>query len=151
MLYRSELVTCRVFGRLGHSARHSGVAESSVREVIETLLTRDDEGALGVSVELMDQYYCRDEAPGPLPRDLAYRVIEAGITEREDRDGMREYYWHRIATQYRKQYPESDMELLAVMVKHFDRMSRIRSHNDASRVADDIVRKHPKESWRLRR
>jgi hypothetical protein len=97
----------------------------------------------------MDQYYCNDKAQVSLPKDLAYRLLEAGITEREDRDGMREYYWHRIANQYRKQYPERDMELLAVMLKHFDQMSRIRRHNDASQVADEIVRKHPKDAWKL--
>jgi hypothetical protein len=148
-LYKSEVVTCRAFSRLGYSARQSEVKDFLVQEVIEALLARDDEGAIGVSIELMDQYYCNDKAQVSLPKDLAYRLLEAGITEREDRDGMREYYWHRIANQYRKQYPERDMELLAVMLKHFDQMSRIRRHNDASQVADEIVRKHPKDAWKL--
>ncbi|MDH4187922.1 MAG: hypothetical protein OEV08_13090, partial [Nitrospira sp.] len=147
--YRSELITCRVFSHLGYSARKAGVEAPLMSEVIEALLTRDDKGALGVAVELMNQYYCGDEAPAPLPRALTYRVIEAGISEKEDRDGMREYYWHQIANRYRKQYPDHDMELFAVMLKHFDRLSRIRSNNHASQVADDIVRKHPKDAWKL--
>lgn len=148
-LYQAEHTTCRVFSRLGYSARQTGIEETLVQEVINALLERDDEGAIGIYVELVDQYYCRDEAPAPLPRELSFRVIEASITGKPDRGGMREHYWRRIANQYRKQYPERDMDLLAVLLKNLDRLSRARSHNDASQVADDIVRKHPKESWKL--
>lgn len=148
-LYRKESMTGRVFSRIGFSARQCSIPEALVEKVIQALLDRNDTEAQSMCVELVDDYYCRDASERPLPKDLTYNVIKAQITSKSDRDGMRDFHWHRIANRYRKQYPEKDLDLLYLLLEHFDSLSRLGAHNNASQVADDIVRKSPKDSWKL--
>jgi len=149
-LYRKESVTGQVFSRLGFSARKSAVPEALVEEVIQALLDRNDQEALSICVELVDDYYCREAADGTsLPRDLSYSVIKTSVASKSDRHTMGDFHWHRVTNRYRKQYPERDLDLLSALLESFDSLSRLRGHNDASQVADEIVRASPKESWKL--
>ena len=146
-LYRDGSIAGRVFSQFGFSDRRGDVPKSLVDEVITALLDRHDQEALSICLELVDGYYCREPSGGALPKDLIYRVLTTVQKSMLDRDGMRDYYWHRVGKRFRAQYPEKDLELLSALIKSVNRMSRLGGQNEVSNIADDIVQANPKEAW----
>jgi hypothetical protein len=148
-LFRKGAIDSRVFSRLGSSAPESDIPEDLVAEVIETLLERKEKQSLAICIEVLDEYYCRKTSHASLPEGLAFKAIQAISETISDRGGMRGFHWHRVASQFRKLYPQRNMDLLSILLDNVNSLSRLRSNNDASLVADSIVRDRPKDAWKL--
>lgn len=144
-LYQDRAVTASAFSRLGFLAADNGIADTLIEEVVSALTERKDSDAAEVAIEIVDYYYCRRELTLPVP--LIGDLITAAVELKPARGGMRDFYLQRILKRYRAQCPGEDLRLLEALLSNFRNVSRLRSQYDLSLVADDIVRKMPKEAW----
>ncbi len=146
-LYQAREVEARAFSRIGVLAGLNGIPQSLVDETVAALTERNVDEAIEVCVELVDQYYCRNELP--LPNPQIRNLIRAALALKRSRNAMRDFYLHRIVKRYRVQHPGEDLELLSALLSNFDSLSRLRGPYDLSLIADDIVRSKSAEAWAI--
>jgi hypothetical protein len=146
-LYRERSLTPRAFSRVGIYSRQNEIPKALIDQIIEALTEQSEPDAIDVCIELVDQYYCRDELPLPNPK--IRNLITAAVALEPSRNGMRNFYLHRIVKRYRGQYPDEDLLLLRALLNNFNSLSSLRGPYDLSLIADDIVRNKPKEAWAI--
>jgi len=60
---------------------------------------------------------------------------------------MSDYYWAGVAQRFLEEHPHRALEVLSSILKREGRFSPIGSSQSISKVADEIVKEHPRESW----
>lgn len=151
-LYTAKTVSSRAFARLWLGARQDGVPQELVEEIIEALLDGSDPESLAVAVELVHDYFVykrKEGEPKHLPENLAFRLITSAAMLQKEVDSMSGHRWHEIAERFRKQYPKRDIELFSAIIGNVHNLSRIRSMSYPSQIADEIVKDHPHETWKI--
>ncbi len=151
-LYAERSISSRAFGRMWLSAREDGISQGLVDEIVQALLDRASGNSLAVCVELVQDYFVhksKGEKAKPLPEDLTFKLLTSAALLEKDLESMSGYHWHEIAKQFRTQYPERDLELFSVILGSTHNLSRLRSMSYPSRIIDEIVKDHPRETWKL--
>lgn len=146
-LYQARAIGASVFARIGYGDESTKIGYDALALVFEALMTRADVEALNVCADLASNYFCRVRKQDPLPTEFAYRIICSTIPTRDDQEGMRGHRWSKLARKFRSQHPERDPVLLETLLEELDGMSRIRSNDGPSAVADEIVKSNPQAAW----
>ena len=122
------------------------ISEHLFQEIIATLLRHPDDTSVKVYTQLMfnncfAKGFCDD-----VPEAMVFEVL---AMLRETDDLMSMYHWSEIAKGFIRKYPTRSVDLLNEILRN---MKRISHHGDTrfvAEIADEIVRDHPSEAWKV--
>ena len=122
------------------------ISEHLFQEIIATLLRHPDDTSVKVCTQLMfnncfAKGFCDD-----VPEAMVFEVL---TMLRETDDLMSMYHWSEIAKGFIRKYPTRSVDLLNEVLRN---MKRISHHGDTrfiAEIADEIVRDHPSEAWKV--
>ncbi|MYB34224.1 MAG: hypothetical protein F4X92_03700, partial [Gammaproteobacteria bacterium] len=122
------------------------ISEHLFREIIAALLQHPDQTSVNISRRLMYDYYFAKEISEDFPEELVFEVLTM-LSETDDLMSM--HYWHEIAKGFIKKYPTRSMDFLNEIFRNARRISRYGATGYLAEIADEIVIKHPLESWEI--
>ncbi len=148
-LYMEKKLSSNAFGRFSLRLASQKISEQTFRSMIETLLSRIDEGAAEAVVLLVYEYYFDNKKAKPLPQDLVYRVLTCKVHENQKHDTMFGYYWYQVGEEYIAQYPSDVLKLLESLLSNFSNWDLNQGREDIEKLASKIVEDKPYESWQI--
>ena len=116
------------------------------QEIITTLLEHPDQATFNVCTWLIYNYYFGQGSSADFPEELVFEILTM-LSETDDIMPM--YYWNEIAKGFIKKYPTRSMDLLNRMLRDMKFISRYGAAGYIAEIADEIVIKHPLESWKI--
>lgn len=141
-LFQDGHVPATVFSRITWQASADGISEELVKEVLSALLDSSTDEALQVAIELTDHYFFAKKQPKSCDEVLLLRLITSKTFFHSNKNNMASYHWCSVVKGFRERFPARDLEVLSVILSHLED-----SHSDPCRIANEIARDHPIESW----
>ena len=125
-----------------------GISDSLFQQVINTLLALADDASIKVCSEAVHSYYFGEATTGDFPEYLIFTILSK-VPSNNRRDQMHGYYWEKIAKEFLKEHLHRKMELFNIILRDAGRISRYGNTRYVAELADDIVKDHPNESWKI--
>ncbi|GGC25336.1 ATP-binding protein [Pseudoduganella buxea] len=127
---------------LGRDPIPALLGQDGIRRAIQAVL---DKNAIGyrTAMQMAEWTLCKTDDPLDLP--VAIAVLAAGADH--DADVMSDHYWGLVAKRLLKLAPEYKIELFRLLVQGTKSFGAISSGGKISRIAFDICKEHPVETW----
>jgi hypothetical protein len=148
-LFEEGLVHSVVFSRLSWQAKEDNVPLKFMEKVLSVLMDLPDNEALPIAIELTENYFFNREQPKSCDETLLFRLLSQAQFFDRKLQNMTGYHWNLVARGFRDRFPSHDIELFSVIMSHLKTMSSIRSSDNPLKVADDIAKEHPVETWAI--
>lgn len=147
-MFRSKAADASVFNGLGWEAPKARFSPEVVEEVLEALVSDNDEQSLRVAIELADYYFFEKENPRSCGEQVLFQLITAPYFFRRDNNDHYHYAWHRVALGFRDRFQHRDIEILKIILSSGNDLG-IRHSNYPAQIADAIARAHPDDAWAI--
>ena len=118
-------------------------------KVLSTLMDKPGKNSVHISMEHLYSYYVRRGMDVRLPEHIAFALLSSVSGSESAYDSMSDYYWAGVAHRFLQENPNRALELLSSILKREGRFSPIGSSQGLSKIADEIVKEYPKESWNV--
>lgn len=148
-LYVEEKLSSDAFNRFSLRLASQKIPEHTFKSMIETLLSRIDNGAAQAVVFLVYEYYFDNKKAEPFPQDLVFRVLTCRVHEDQKHDTMYGYYWYQVGEEYIAQYPGDSLKLLEALLSNFSNWDLNQGRDDIEKLASKIVEDIPDQSWQI--
>ncbi|MEW8059143.1 MAG: helix-turn-helix transcriptional regulator [Candidatus Thiodiazotropha endolucinida] len=148
-LYVEEKLSSNAFNRFSLRLASQKIPEHTFKSMIETLLSRIDDGAAQAVVFLVYEYYFDNKKAEPFPQDLVFRVLTCQVQEDQKHDTMYGYYWYQVGEEYITQYPGDSLKLLEALLSNFSNWDLNEGRDDIEKLASKIVEDIPDQSWQI--
>ncbi len=120
------------------------ISEHLFQEIITTLLRRPDETSVNVCTRLVYDYYFDERGSEDFPESLVFDVLTRLTLTGTDGPGV----MSEIERGFLQKYPNRKMDLFKEITRNMRRNSRY-VNTDIANVADNIVKDHPRETWKI--
>ncbi len=122
-----------------------GISDNLFQQVIYTLLALGDDTSIKICTEAIHSYYFGETATGEIPEELIFDILSK-VPSSNRRDQMHGYYWEKIAKEFLKEHLHRKLELFNIILRDAGRISR---YGNMAELADEIVKDHPDDSWKI--
>ena len=131
---------------LGRDPIPALLGQDRIRRAIQAVLDKDaDKNASGyrTAMQMAEWTLCKTDDPLDLP--VAIAVLAAGADH--DTDVMSDHYWGLVAKRLLKLAPDYKIKLFRLLIQGTKSFGAISSGGKISRIAFDICKEHPTETW----
>lgn len=118
------------------------------QQFIKALLRHADDTSFNVCIQHVHNYYFRENSTGDFPEDLVFKVL-SNVPSDNNRDQMYSYYWDITAKGFLEKYPDRKLDLFNKIIRDMGRISRLRNSSEIANLANDIVKEHPHDTWKI--
>ena len=147
VLFKDGRLEARAF-TLAFRPSKADLSDNLFQQVIAALLNNADDASIGICTQLVYDYYFYKNSSGGFPEDLVYKLLIT-IPAENDRDSEREFYWNEIVNGFLKKHPRRDVDLFNEIMRSNRTISRYDNTKYIANVADNIVKNHPHETWKI--
>ena len=148
-----ELLALLKSGQLAPAAftskRLTDLSENLFQQIIIALLDHVEDTSSNIfCVQHVYNYYFGKDSIGDFPEDLIFKVL-ISIPSEFHQNSMYGFYWGKIAQGFIGKYPHRKMDLFKEITSDTKRLSRYCYSGDIGKLANDIVKDHPQETWKI--
>ena len=123
------------------------ISDHLFQEMITTLLRSPDETSVNVCTQLVYDYYFDEGGAKDFPESLVFDVLTRLTLTEADNLMVMSKIMSKIAWGFLKKHPNRKMDLFKEITRNMRRISRY-ENPDIANVADNIVKDHPRETWK---
>ncbi len=147
MLENGE-ITSTAFERFSFRHDRENITDTLFQEVITTILENIDETSASISTQLVRDYYFDQKNQDNFPEALVLNVITSP-SPKKNQDQMYTYNWNTITKKFVKKHPQHNLSILSYILNNMGRMPYYGDSHYIFDIADDVIKTHPLESWKL--
>ena len=131
------------------SKRLTDLSEDLFSQIIISLLDHVEDTSSNIfCVQHVYNYYFGKDSIGDFPENLIFKVL-VRIPSEFHQNSMYGFYWGKIAQGFIGKYPHRKMDLFKEITNDTKRLSRYYYSGDIGKLANDIVKDHPQETWKI--
>lgn len=123
------------------------ISDHLFQEMITTRLRRPDETSVNVCTRLVYDYYFAEGGSEDFPESLVFDVLTRLILTEADNLMVMSKIMSEIARGFLQKYPNRKMDLFKEITRNMRRNFRY-VNTDIANVVDNIVKDHPRETWK---
>ena len=147
-LFEDRQLEPMAFEGFAFTQRTTCLSDDLFQQIITALLRRTDDNSINTCMQHVDNYYFGEDSTGDFPEDLIFRVLST-LPSDHNRSQMYGYYWDKIAKGFIEKYPNRKMELFNKIMRDTGSLSRYGNTAEIANLADDIVKEHPYDTWKI--
>ncbi len=124
------------------------LSDNLFQRVIAALLHNADDASISICIQLVHDYYFDEGPTGDFPEDLVFKALTT-FPLTDNNDTMHGFYWDMMAKGFLKKHPHRSVDLFNEIMRGNRRSSHYDNTEYIANVADDIVKNHPHETWKI--
>lgn len=148
LLLKNNAISPNAFSRFLIRKHKDEFNEELFQEILAELLKHPDSSAIGICIQLTQDYYFDKGSSGDFPEELIFNILSA-IPPTKKQDQMYGYYWNIVAKNFLNKHPERSLELLNCIFNNMEQISRYGNSCYILKIADEIVFANPHNSWTI--
>jgi hypothetical protein len=149
--YEKNILDARDFSVLQFPQDTRLLDQGLVEEALTALLNRNNEEGHFISLEIADAFFCDREVERKMPRELIYELLTKPDFFADHFDTMQGYQWGILAKKYLETYPERELELFKLIMRHLEnwRIMVLKANSTLHSIAELIAKRKPRETWEI--
>lgn len=137
----------------GYGSAIEPLSPKMFEELLEFVLNCHTTRSPSIALDFASFYY-ETKKLAIIPEGLGLDVIlepSLFVERQEHREHMDDFYWHRVAELYIKQYPHREMEIARKLIENLGNDNSIINgyRDDPIKILNEITKRHPEEIWDL--
>lgn len=147
-LFEDKQLEPGAFKEFAFTQKTTCLSSDLFHQIVTALVSHADDASINVCMQHVHNYYFGEDSTGDFPEDLIFKVL-SNIPSDNNQDQMYGYYWDKIAKGFIKKYPHRKMDLFREITTDTRRLSRYSNFGRIARLADEIAKDHPQETWNI--
>ena len=147
-LFEDRQLGPEAFEGFAFTHKTTSLSEELFQQLIMAFMRRADDTSINVCMQHVHNYYFGENATGDFPEDLIFKLLST-VPSDNNRDQMYGYYWDITARGFLKKHPDRKMQLFNKIMRDMESISRYGNTGEIANLADDIVKEHPYETWKI--
>lgn len=144
-LFDAKAIHPSSFHTAGWRLGDEQLSDSEVEAICERLNQCGDAEAARSAVQIASYRFARKG--GECPESLQWSLLMNPRVFERHHDNMTSHYWKTLAKNFRKRFPERDIQFLESILENHCRSGGPESFSGVSKTIAEICTAHPKESW----
>ena len=142
VLFKDGRLEARAF-TLAFWLNKADLSDNLFQQVIAALLNNADDASSSICIQLVHDYYFDKGSTDDFSEDLVFKALTTfPLTDNNDA-------WNMMAKGFLKKHPHRGVDLFNEIMRSNRRISRYGNTEYIANVADDIVKNHPHETWKI--
>ena len=143
-LLREGKIDSTAFADFAFRQDRDKLSDHLFQEIITTLLRHPDGTSVNICRRLVHAYYFAQGSSEDFPEELVFDVLALGSAIEFHGSGV----WNKIAKRFIEKHPTRSIDLLHEILRNMRWISGYGNRSLIVEIADEIVLKHPLESWK---
>lgn len=148
VLLKSQKLSVEDFDGFASMEDTKRISDNLFQQIINTLLSLKDDLSIKVCTEAIHNYYFGETATSEIPEKLIFDILSK-LPSNYGQDQLHGYYWEKISKAFLKEHQHRKLELFKIILRDPGRISRYGNARYTAELADEIVKDHPDESWKI--